>query len=241
MPPPYHGSLHSLSSLPSRATALLALPDGQVLAGTSDGSLLLYDAQHKTLRARSAIKSSRGLPVTQLITDPSAAYVFVLQGGAVLLLRCPLAPDDHSSEECPALQLVPLPPLEDEEDESCIAATWTRRLGTRLCCASRDGCLHIFGLSLANNDLFELQCRVPVSLPVGFSRVRSLAWSADDDSLLLSDGRRLAHVPSLPPPFCYPGSNGGGGSRDAPTVSAALFGVQPLPPSGSEEGGGPGG
>ena len=45
MPPPYHGSLHSLSSLPSRATALLALPDGQVLAGTSDGSLLLYDAR----------------------------------------------------------------------------------------------------------------------------------------------------------------------------------------------------
>ena len=121
---------------------------------------------------------------------------------------------------------------------SCIAATWTRRLGTRLCCASRDGCLHIFGLSLANNDLFELQCRVPVSLPVGFSP-RPLIGMVGGRRLALVERRKAPRArPVVATALCYPGSNGGGGSRDAPTVSAALFGVQPLPPGGSDQGGG---
>ena len=88
-----------------------------------------------------------------------------------------------------------------------------RRLGTRLCCATREGRLDVFafgsepwqghgggqhdghdedGITISS---VQLLLRAVVSLPPGFGNVRSLAWNVDD-SLVLGDGVHLGLTPA---------------------------------------------
>lgn len=243
-PPPAHQYAPKLrlatQQLPSRISALLALPRNEVLVGTADGALLLFDMWREACPLVARTIATARAPITQLVPDPSWAVIYVLQGGAVLyMVASPLVqlPSENPSA-CPELtQLVPLPPVEGE-DVCCVAAAWSRRVGSRLCCASCDGSLHVFGF-VGGPDGGEQQparpellVRVRLALPPGFESVRSMAWGGIDDALLISDGRRVAHVQPLP--WCDRPWRGDSGH----TMSATPFAASPLAAPGFDQGGG---
>jgi len=203
----------------SAVTALLHV-EGALLIGTADGELLLLDAASGSLLARA--RAHERSPVTHLACDSATTFVFVLQSGAVSHAACPLADasllSGGGADDVATIDLQP--PHPECSAVSCMAPSWSRRLGTRLCCACLgEYALHVFGFRQNHGDdvdgdeaatsgdrrsstTCELQAIVPLQLPLGFeiaSGLASLAWAADD-SVLLCDGVHFMLVPPLPMP-----------------------------------------
>ena len=99
-----------VTNLPSRVTAQLALPDGQLLVGLADGRLLLFDV-HRSGCPVIAHAPPPQMPaaVEQLAADrQGAGFIFVLRGGSVQHIECPLVhlhDADDPTKSCPELRL----------------------------------------------------------------------------------------------------------------------------------------
>ena len=235
----FAGTLSPLMSSPAAPSSITAClhVDDSLLLGTAEGSLLLLDAASGALLART--RADHGT-ITHLACDAACTFVFALQGGAVYHAACPLSHASHldgdgvGGADVASIDLQP--PLPDCSAVSCFAPFWSRRSGTRLCCASLgEHSLYVFGFrqrppeSPSDDDVgssasparlsCELQVVVPLELPAGFGVIETLAWAVDD-SVLLCDGSGFAVVPPLPPPPPpAPAGGGGGGGLDSRRVA----------------------
>ena len=149
--PPFASSLLLANEkrLPSRASALVALPDGQVLAGTCDGHLFLLERESVIAWADAPLASNRCGAIAQLACDAAFSFVFALHCGAVLHAALPSEPDGGMGGGSQSmtttgwkLQLLPVP-----SEVLCVAASATSAAGARLCCATRSTMLHVFRFS----------------------------------------------------------------------------------------------
>ena len=157
--------------------------------------------------------SSTDRAVTQLVADPSSSFVFIVRSGAVLYASCTQLiraanetdSDIHhhihhgggsgptqsaaslGSSALPKLPLLAFERHQADGDVRCIATSWSRQLGVRVCCATSDGRLRLYSVNqatLASTCTLRLAVAYPPSF--GGASVVSMAW-CDDDSLWLAD------------------------------------------------------
>ena len=102
------------------------------------------------------------------------------------------------SSALPKLPLLAFERHQADGDVRCIATSWSRQLGVRVCCATSDGRLRLYSVNqatLASTCTLRLAVAYPPSF--GGASVVSMAW-CDDDSLWLADARSFAVVDMIP-------------------------------------------